>query len=69
MSLDGAAVPTHLLCSHGAVFCLKRGMQKIRYWGSENARHTGLISLHAKIDCPGFHHDGYVHGATKAKTA
>lgn len=46
---------------------LKRGMQKIRYWGPENARHTSLISLHAKIDCPGFHHDGCVHGAVKEK--
>lgn len=67
MSLDGVVVFIYLFCFYGVVFCLKRGMQKIRYWGFENVRYIGLILFYVKIDCFGFYYDGYVYGVIKAK--
>lgn len=67
MNLDDA-VPTHLLSSHGPVFCLKRGIHKIRYWDLEKARYINLVSLRAKIDCLGFHHYSCIDGVIEIKT-
>lgn len=39
--------------SHGAVFCMKRGMQKSCGWDLGNEECVDLISFHCKTKYPG----------------